>query len=340
MKKPFNLLIILFLYLVTVPTNVISLGAFTEPLLKDFQISRQTLSLLYLSSTLIVFLLLFLIKTRCSLKKILITIGIFYQLPVFIPSSTTLIFSIIVLQWLGQGWLVELCRILLLHPSIKIPYGTAVGLLEATGTIAIFLCPFFFLFLLKTFTWKTIFIFLGILYIGLASLIPSYTYTTEHLPILNIFDWKFLISNLLIYTPVILASGFFFHLEACCRVFHLSIDILNNCAWQQGIGIVIFQILFGRLWKCNGLTAYIFLALLLTSQIFWFFNLFTFSPTTYLITTILGWSFFGILINAFWQFLYPKNPEQKLQASVGLGFLANAIGPLLFYLFLKPYLLD
>ena len=338
MKKPFNFFIILLLYIATVPTNVIALGGFTEVWLKDFQIARQTLTYLYLLSTCFVFALLIMIKVRYSLKTTLFTLGACCLLPVSYASTVTLFLAFVLLQWLGQGWLVEACRTLLLQISSKTSYGISVGFMEAVGTIAVFLCPFLFLFLLQMITWKIIFISLGMFYCFIGVIIAPYSHREKPLCFSNFFDGKFLLSNSLIYLPVVLASGFFFHIEACSKIFNLPIDLLESCALKQGLGIVILQIILGCFWRNSQRMAHTFLAILLVSQIIWLFNLFTFNTTVYLASTILGWSLFGVLINTFWQYLYAKKPslnEQKLKASVAFGFLANAVGPVVFYGIMK-----
>lgn len=337
MKKPSNALTILLLYLATVPTNVIALGAFTESWIRDFQLSRQTLSLFYLLSTFIVFLLLVGIKIRYSLKTTLLALSLCCQMLVFIPSTPILMVALIVIQWLGQGWMVEACRALLLQTSSKTMYGIWVGFMEATGTIGVFLCPFIFLFFMKNFTWKVVFLGLSIIYFIISISISSYSRINYQVPFFKLCDRKFLLANILIYLPVFLASGFFFHLEACCQTFRIPISILESCTWQQGIGIVLLQIILSRFLKCTHKIVYTFLTLLLISQIVWIFNLFNFNSITYLLSTILGWSIFGLLVNVLWQFFYPQNlvlNEQKLKASVAFGFLANAIGPIVFYIFI------
>ena len=334
MKNAFNFFVILLLYLATVPTNVIALGAFTEVWMKDFQISRQNLTLLYLLSTYFVFVLLIMIKVRYSLKITLLSLGFCCLLPVVFTTTITLFFTFVILQWLGQGWLVEACRTLLLQTSSRTSYGISVGFMEAAGTIAVFLCPFFFLFLIQNFNWRIIFICLGMFYIVMGIIIAPYSYSIKSLCFNNFQDRKFLLSNILIYLPVVLASGFFFHLEACGKIFNLPLNLLETCSLKQGIGIVILQIILGYFWKNNRRTACIYLCVLIISQMIWLFNLFAFNTTVYLISTILGWSLFGVLINTFWQYLYPNNlvlNEQKLKASVAFGFLANAIGPIVFY---------
>ena len=337
MKKPSSALIILLLYLATVPTNVIALGAFTESWIRDFQLSRQTLSLFYLLSTFIVFLLLVGIKIRYSLKTTLLALSLCCQMLVFIPSTPILMVALIVLQWLGQGWMVEACRALLLQTSSKTMYGIWVGFMEATGTIGVFLCPFIFLFFMKNFTWKVVFLGLSIIYFIISISISSYSRINYPVPFFRLCDRKFLLTNILIYLPVFLVSGFFFHLEACCQTFRIPISMLESCTWQQGIGIVFLQIILSRFLKCTHKIVYTFLTLLLISQIVWIFNLFNFNSITYLLSTILGWSIFGLLVNVLWQFFYPQNlvlNEQKLKASVAFGFLANAIGPIVFYIFI------
>ena len=127
-------------------------------------------------------------------------------------------------------------------------------------------------------------------------------------------------------------------MEACGKIFNLSLNVLENCALKQGGGIVVLQIILGCFWKNTRQIAYTYLVTLIISQIIWLLNLFAFHATVYLTSTILGWSLFGVLINTFWQYLYAKNPnlnEQKLKASVAFGFLANAIGPVIFYVLIN-----
>lgn len=337
MKKSFNFFAILLLYLATVPTNVIALGAFTEVWIKDFQISRQNLTLLYLLSTYFVFVLLIVVKVRYSLKTTLFVLGFCCILPATITSTITVFLAFVILQWLGQGWLVEACRTLLLQTSSKTSYGIFVGFMEAAGTIAVFLCPFFFLFLIHDFSWRAIFIFLGIFYILTGVIVTPYSHSIKPLCFDGFRDVNFLLSNMLIYLPVVLASGFFFHFEACGKIFNLSLDLLESCALKQGGCIVILQVVLGYFWKDTRRVAYTYVIVLIVSQMIWLLNLFAFNTTVYLTSTVLGWSLFGVLINTFWQYIYAKNPtliQQKLKMSVAFGFLANAVGPVIFYVFI------
>ena len=81
--------------------------------------------------------------------------------------------------------------------------------------------------------------------------------------------------------------------------------------------------------------------LLFLSQVFWLINLLFIRGNlfsyVYVLTGAIGWGCFGLLVNIAWKKFFDKNinlEEICLRHSVSFGFLANAIGPLMFMLLL------
>ena len=128
-----------------------------------------------------------------------------------------------------------------------------------------------------------------------------------------------------------LISGLFFHLEGICKAYDIPIQFWEHVSQIQVPGIIVGQIIFGYLW-CNRLkNVVLFVVTLIISQVAWLMNFLHFNEITCITCGIIGWSLFGVLVNAFWSFLYRKQPlliNESIKASVGFGFLANAIGPI------------
>ena len=338
MKKTPEIFSIFIVYLLTVPTNVMCLGAFTEIWLKTLDISRHALASLYLLSTVAVFLAMTLIKCVCSTKKIFLFLSLISLILVWIPNNVVALFLFFFLsQWLGQGYLVGQCRCRLFNIIPSSHYGHVVGFLEAMGTCAVFLCPFALLFLIQKWFWQMPLCLLSLIYMGSAFLFNLPQQATASAPSQLYKDTKFWLANFIIYLPVILISGLFFHLEGICKTYNISVHFWEHVSQIQAPGIILGQIFFGYFWHNHLKTVVLFVIMLIASQVAWLINLFYFNSIMCVVCGIIGWSLFGVLVNAFWSFLYRKQPiliDGSIKASVSFGFLANAIGPISFCAFL------
>ena len=332
MKKTPELFSIFTVYLLTVPTNVMCLGAFTEVWLKNFDISRHALASLYLLSTVAVFLAMTFFKCVYSTKKTFLFLSLITLVLASIPYNIVALFLFFFLsQWLGQGCLVGQCRCRLFDVVPTSHYGRVVGFLEAVGTCAVFLCPFLLLFLIHKWSWQVTLCLLALIYVGSAFLfnLPQKTHVAVSYRAYR--DAKFWLANLIIYLPVILISGLFFHLEGICKAYDIPVRFWEHVSQIQAPGIIVGQILFGYLWRNQLKTVVFFFVALIASQVVWLLNLIHFNGMTCIACGIIGWSLFGVLVNAFWSYLYRKQPlliNESIKASVGFGFLANAIGPI------------
>jgi len=348
MVKFFNLLKIFLLYGLTAPTNVMCLGAFTESWLKDAQLTRLDLANSYLLATICVFFVLQgqkyfekLINLKTCFKYLGISC-IILSLSNFL-SMLSLFFFFFFVQWLGQGLIVEECRVLLSNTAQH--YSLAAGFLEAWGTFLVYVIPFGFLYILKGHTWQFSLISLGIIYITISFVLKQKSSAIP--PINKLFGkiWThkgFLIANIIIYLPVLLTSGFFFHLEAFIEHYQLSTQQLEICILPQILASIALQIVLGFFVKNNPKRLMGIFSLLFISQVIWFVNLLFVRGhlfcLLYVLTGAIGWGCFGLLVNIAWKFLFNKDctwTEACLRNSVNFGFLANAAGPLVFILILK-----
>ena len=333
MKKRFELPAIFFVYLLTVPTNVMCLGAFTEVWLANFQISRYQLAGLYLLSTVAVFFAMTFLRYVGSTKKAFLFLSVITLLLVLLPANSAVLFLFFFFtQWLGQGCLVGQCRCRLFKVVQPSGYGCVVGFLEAMGTFAVFLCPFLLLFLIQRWSWQATLCLLALVYVLVAFMfeLPQGANAIGSRTVYK--DVKFWLANFIIYLPVILISGLFFHLEGICKAYDISLQVWERVSQIQAPGIVVGQIFFGYLWRKRFGIVALFFIMLVASQVAWVLNLMHFNGTICVVCGIIGWSLFGVLVNAFWSYLYRKQPsriDESINASVGFGFLANAIGPIL-----------
>ena len=336
-----KVLFIFLIYLATVPTNVMCLGAFTESWLVDFGITRKFITHAYLLSTFGVFLSLVFFRFHCSVAKVFCILGWCSLIFVFISKScisTTGLFAMFfIFQWLGQGYLVSICRKGLWTYTKQNQYSCWVGLLEASGTLAVFLYPFLLLWAMRFLSWSFIYVILAGVYFTFSFTSRSLSIERPSLKWSSIWkDVRFVWANVIIYLPVMLTSGLFFHLEAFCQ--HRSINIvdLGQVACGQAIGIVLGQILLGSFCRCNEKIMRYFFVILFFSQVLWCYALWQAKIFTSMLCGIVGWSLFGILVNVTWPWLYKNRQEyaeNAIEASVVFGFLANSIGPVLFYFF-------
>lgn len=314
------------------------LGAFTEVWLKNFCISRNQLACLYLVSTVAVFIVMAFSRCVYSTKGAFLSLSLISLILILVPNSSVILFLFFfLLQWLGQGCLVGQCRCRLFSIVQASHYGCAVGLLEAMGTCAVFLCPFFLLFLIRQWTWQTTLCLLALIY-GCAAFIFKIPQTANaNIARVVYKDVKFWIANFIIYLPVMFVSGLFFHLEAICKVYNIPLQMWEYVSQIQVPGIIVGQIFFGCFWRKSTKRSALLLALLVISQGVWVANLFYFNLTLCVVCGVLGWSLFGVLVNVFWGYLYQEQPSliaESIEASIGFGFLANAIGPILLCVFL------
>lgn len=337
MRKIPELPSIFIVYLLTVPTNVMCLGAFTEIWLENFGISRYTLASLYLLSTVAVFFVMVIFKNVCSTKNAFLCLSLITLILVSTHNIVVLGLFFFLSQWLGQGCLVGQCRCRLFEVVSTSHYGRRVGFLEAMGTCAVFLCPFLLLYLIRKWSWQMTLCLLASVYL-ISAFFFKLSKQKQIAASYKVYkDAKFWLANFVIYLPVILISGLFFHLEGICKLYDIPVHFWERVSQIQAPGIIIGQIVFGYLWRDSLKTVALFITMLVISQAAWLLNLFHFNGFTCIVCGIIGWSLFGVLVNAFWSFLYRNQPQlmdESIKASVGFGFLANAIGPICLCAFL------
>ena len=341
----FNVFKIFLLYGLTAPTNIMCLGAFTEFWLKDTQLNRLDLANSYLCSTLCVFFALQGQKYFVKSMNLKLCFGILsisfitFALGNYLSVFSFFLFFFLV-QWIGQGLIVEECRVLLLNVASR--YSLAAGCLEAWGTFLVYSLPFLFLYSLKEQSWHFLLLTLGLTY-GIIALVLKQKSSTRKSSKLFFKIWQnkgFLIANFIIYLPVLLTSGFFFHLEAFVKRYHLSLEQLEFCILPQILISIVLQIALGVFIKDQQKRLIGMYGLLFISQILWLVNLLFIRGSLfawlYTLTGAIGWGCFGLLVNVSWKFLFNKTSEWTetcLRYSVNFGFLANATGPLFFTLF-------
>lgn len=338
MKKFPEVFSVFVVYLLTVPTNVMCLGAFTEVWLNDFCISRIQLACLYLWATVMVFVVMLFNKHVFSTKKAFLLLSFVSFALTVLPYVKGMLFLFFFMsQWLGQGCLVGQCRCRLFTIIQPSRYGCVIGLLEALGTCAVFLCPFLGLLSIHQWGWQATLYLLALIYFCAAFTFKVPQKTSE-VNVCEIYkDVKFWIANFIIYLPVILVSGLFFHLEGICECYNISLQTWAYVSQVQAPGIVVGQVLFGCFWRKSTKSSIGLLFVLIVSQTVWVVNLFNFHFTICVVCGILGWSLFGVLVNTFWGYLYRSQTmfiDESIKASVGFGFLANALGPILLCVFI------
>jgi len=348
MKKYSNFYTIVILYLLTVPTNVMCLGVFTDQWLFDFSIARQDLTNIYGFVTIFVFTFLVIFKMQWNIYRAFIWLSATcFSLILFkniLPFKLLVALVFFVFQCVGQGLVVAFCRMLILKQSDE-NYGFHVGVMESLGTMMVFVCPFIELKLIYLFSWEQVILFLGIVYGVVAWMVKRNKDLMENQStdaFKCLYEFRFLLTSAIVYLPVVITSGLFFHLEFFCCRWGIDWIRLSQYAIPQAIGIVIFQFLFGFFWKPKRYVWILYVIMLVLSQVLFIIGVMNFSKYDgyiYLVGTVIGWSLFGILVNAIWSVLYVKNENENeifrhLKASVSVGFLANALGPWVFYLFI------
>ena len=349
MVKFFNLLKIFLLYGLTAPTNVMCLGAFTESWLKGAQLTRLDLANSYLLATICVFFVLQgqkYFEESINIKACFGCLGISCIILILSNSLSMLsLFSFFFfVQWFGQGLIIEECRVLLSNTMQGYSYSLAAGCLEAWGTFLVYAIPFCLLYILKEHTWQFSLIALGMIYIIISLILKQKSLVIPRTDKLFGKIWtdkRFLIANVIIYLPVLLTSGLFFHLEAFIDRYQLSTEQLEICILPQILVSIGLQIALGFFAKDNQKRLMGMFSLLFISQVLWLVNLLFVRGYLfcwfYTLTGAIGWGCFGLLVNITWKFLFNKDciwTEACLRNSVNFGFLANAAGPLLFILFL------
>ena len=347
MVRFFNVLKIFLLYGLTAPTNVMCLGAFTEFWLKDARLTRLDLANSYLWATICAFLVLqgqkYFTKS-IGLKACFVLLGISYMALALEKSLSrvSFFFFFFCVQWIGQGLIVEECRVLLANAAQR--YSLAAGCLEAWGTFLVYAIPFALLYALKKCSWQFSLIIFGAIYLIIAFVLGKRIETTPSVkPFWEVWKNKrFLTANFIIYLPVLLTSGFFFHLEAFIEHHLLPVEQLERCIFPQILLSIFFQIVLGVFAKDKQKRLIRMYGLLFLSQVLWLTNLLfirgRFFCWLYTLTGAIGWACFGLLVNITWKFLFNKNSvwsEACLRNSVNFGFLANAVGPLLFLVLLN-----
>lgn len=324
---------------------MVCLGAFTESWIREFALPRQTLTYLYFIATFCVFFSLKWWPRAYSLRRVLFLIGGCFLLAIpgtyYLPIAGILGLVFFLLQSLGQGCCVQFCRIFLFQKTPPSRYSQAVGWMEALGTCTVFLLPFLFLWSLRFVSWRCLFIVLGSLYILVAAAVPAKI--TLNAPDFcdNIHEkLKFWVLNLIVYLPVVTTSGLFFHLEGFCQTYAIDLSILGLATTLQMAGSIGTQIALGYLLGQKWHRLKYFYTLLVLSQILWSWSLFHFQrlgQVCYILSGMLSWGCFGLLVNVLWQHIYDNSEEKTiagLRDSVRFGFLANALGPCAFYFLL------
>ncbi len=343
----FEIFKIFALYGLTAPTNVMCLGAFTEFWLCNSQLTRLDLTNVYLLSTICVFFILQMQKVffkGINLKLCFSILSIVFIVFSLCNDATVLSFFLFFFfsQWIGQGLIVEECRVLLAY-SVK-RHGLAAGGLESLGMLLVYLIPFIFLWLLKEYSWQILLFALGLTYafiaFGLKNKSEKVVANVQSFKMWS--DVRFLIMNSIIYLPVLFTSGFFFHLEAFIDYYQLSLVQLELCAFPQMFMSILFQLLMGFLMKSERKYLTSMYCLLFISQVFWLINLLFIHGDLfyyiYILMGSIGWGCFGLLVNIAWKNFFDRNincEEICLRNSVSFGFLANAIGPLVLVLLLR-----
>ncbi|MDR0647580.1 MAG: MFS transporter [Puniceicoccales bacterium] len=337
-------------------TNIMVLGAFTESWLQYFQWTREALSQIYCYATLCVattagFSGVCFEKLRhkwawCYSSLCLGTILLFISfLPPGNPNSLCFTLLLFALQWLGQGLLVVACRTSLMACVSRSRQGIFAGIQESLGTLAVSILPFMVLKMIHLFTWQTVLRMESFMYFFAALLsltinrVPPTVLPKQrmHTPWFLLKTKKFWMVNGLINLPILLSSGYFFHLEALCQRWHIRLHQLQSLLIPQVLGIICVHLLLGvwvvrRAWKLTPL-----IVLLVGSQCMCYVGLLHLSISlgkyAYVIGNALGWGFFGVLINIVWDYLYgAPYRDFCLGWAVCLGFVFNALGPLLFSL--------
>jgi hypothetical protein len=223
--------------------------------------------------------------------------------------------------------------------------GIFAGIQESLGTLAVSILPFMVLKMIYLFTWQTVLRIESLIYFLAALLsltingIPQNMLPKQrkHTPWFLLKTKKFWMVNGLINLPVLLSSGYFFHLEALCQHWHIRVHQLQSLLVPQVLGIICVHLLLGvwvarKSWKLTPL-----IVLLMGSQCMCYTGLLHLSTLwgigSYVVGNALGWGFFGVLINVAWDYLYGATYRDFcLGWAVCLGFIFNALGPLLFAL--------
>ncbi|MDR2396384.1 MAG: MFS transporter [Puniceicoccales bacterium] len=343
-------------YILSALTNVMVLGALTESWLQYFQWKREALSQIYCCATLCVAITAGFSGVcfeKLRLKKAYLysslCLGNILLLISFLPpgSPNPLCFTLLLfsLQWLGQGLLVVACRTSLMACVPRSRRGIFAGIQESLGTLAVSILPFIVLKMIYLFTWQTVlriesfmYFFAALSSLAISSVPPNrFPKQRMHTPWFLLKTKKFWLVNGIINLPILLSSGYFFHLEALCHRWHIRMHQLQSLLIPQVLGIICVHLLLGiwvtrKSWKLTPL-----LVLLMGSQCMCYVGLLHLSiplgKYAYVVGNALGWGFFGVLINISWEYLYgAPYRDFCLGWAVCLGFIFNALGPLLFSL--------
>jgi hypothetical protein len=224
--------------------------------------------------------------------------------------------------------------------------GIFAGIQESLGILAVSILPFIILKIIHLFRWQTVLCLESLMYFwaALLSLVinrisPNMMPPKQRMctPWFLLKTKKFWLVNGIINLPILLSSGYFFHLEALCQRWHIRIHQLQSLLMPQVLGIICVHLLLGiwvtrKSWKLTPL-----LILLMGSQCVCYAGLLHLSNPlgkyAYVVGNALGWGFFGVLVNIAWEYLYgAPYRDFCLGWAVCLGFIFNALGPLLFSL--------
>jgi hypothetical protein len=223
--------------------------------------------------------------------------------------------------------------------------GIFAGVQESLGILAVSTLPFMVLKMIHLFAWQTVLRMESLMYFfaALLSLIIKdvrkniFPKQRMQTPWFLLKTKKFWMVNGLINLPILLSSGYFFHLEALCQRWHIRIYQLQFLLVPQVFGIICVHLLLGvwvarKAWKLTPL-----IVLLVGSQCMCYAGLLHLSSLwgigLYVVGNALGWGFFGVLINVVWDYLYGATCRDFCMGwAVCLGFIFNALGPLLFSL--------
>lgn len=340
-----NTLACWIIYTFSATTNVIALGAFSESFLKEFQLTQQQLVQNYFYATLCVAFSCWVasyVFKRFQLWKILMwthfLLGLFFAL---LPSKI-LPLSVIILgiQWLGQNVLIVACRSHLMHITEKRYQGMMAAIQESLGVLFLTSLPFILLHAIQRFDWQPVVRGIACIYFLLACYCFTQTSqvarvdvkTATKLPWELLKEKRFWVIHAFINFPLILFSGFYFNIEAFCKVKGIGYDCLEAYALPQALFIIVFNLMIGRILMKKANRWSWLVAGLFFSQMIWIVSL-TFIQSWggvfYVIGGALVWACLVLLLNVTWGNLYAEQHITFLMNfTVAFGVVCNALGPL------------
>ena len=336
-------------YILSALTNVMVLGAFTESWLMTYGWSRLELSQMYGYAMGLVAMTITcagLILEKMGFRKSFVwahlILGTSFVCISYLPNGHKFYFTVLlfVVQWVGQGFLLVACRSRLLTcVSAK---GLWSGFQESLGTIMVSLLPFLTLHFIDAFGWHKVMRVEGLVFITVSLLSLILTFPQNKCgeksgcaPWFLIKNIKFWLINIVVNLPVLLSSGFFFHLEAICHKWVIDITLLQFLWVPQVICIVCFQLVLGAISLNHSWSLRTLLAFICLTQLVWVIGLRALpsllGQLLYVVGSGLGWGCFGVWINIVWERNFGSNFNSFcLSWAVFMGLLFNALGPLLF----------